>query len=162
MMSSNDRLRECFERGGKRDPGFDVIVAFDFYDGPERGLALYPSGDGVRFTSLGDSKSRLFRAFALVPIEGNWRRAVDTVRTTIDHVYTQRLLLPTRSSDAAAQLEEEVFAATTAGLYIAVGSPYLEEILLRPVTQEQFDDMRPVRFSSEGFERAHRVVKGTA
>ena len=73
MSSSSDLLYE-FARvsGSAGDPGFAVVLAFEYYDGPERGLALYPSGHGVRFSSLGDSKSRLFQAFELIPIEGNW------------------------------------------------------------------------------------------
>jgi hypothetical protein len=29
-----------------RDPKFEVIVVFEYYDDPERGLARYPSGEG--------------------------------------------------------------------------------------------------------------------
>lgn len=75
MSSSSESLHE-FARGSgsASDLGFTVILVFDYYDGPEHGLALYPSGEGVRFSSLGDSKSRLFRAFEFIPIEGNCGR----------------------------------------------------------------------------------------
>ena len=52
MTSSNDFL-QAFARSSQSasDPGFAVILAFDYYDGPEHGLALYQSGHGVRFSS---------------------------------------------------------------------------------------------------------------
>jgi hypothetical protein len=162
MMSSNDRLRECSKHGGRRDSGFAVIVAFDFYDGPERGLALYPSGDGVRFSSLGDSKSRLFRAFELIPIEGSWWPAVEVLQEA-DHSHSaHRLLWPEKSSEAVTHLESDVLAAPATGFYIAVGSPYLEEIYLSSVTEEQLDTVRQLGCSPAGFALAHRIVKAPA
>lgn len=162
MMSSNDQLRECSRHGRRRDSGFAAIVAFDFYDGPERGLALYPSGDGVRFSSLGDSKSRLFRAFELIPIEGSWWPAVEVLQKAEHSHSAHRLLWPEKSTEAVTHLESNVLAAPATGFYIAVGSPYLEEIYLSSATKDQIDAIRQLGGSSAGFELAHRIVKAAA
>lgn len=139
MNSSNDRLRECSKHGGRRDPGFVVIIVFDFYDGPERGLALYPSGEGGRFSSLGNSKSQIFRAFELIPIEGNWWPTVEVLQKTDRSHSSHRLLWPEQSSEVAMNLEIDVLDAPATGSYIAVGSPYLDKIYISSVAENQLD-----------------------
>lgn len=101
--------------GPADDPGFAVIVAFDYCDGPEHGLALYPSGDGVRFSSLGDSKSRFFRAFELTPIEGAWWPQVRALQRAAGIVPPRRILLPSEATDESSQLESNVIQAPAIG-----------------------------------------------
>jgi hypothetical protein len=160
-MSSSSELLHEFARvsGSTSDPGFAVILAFDYYDGPEHGLALYPSGDGVRFSSLGDSKSRLFRAFELVPIEGNWWPQIKALQQAAGVDPPRRILLPSEASDALGELENDVLKASAAGQFVGVGSPDLEKISISAVTQEQLDDLRKLGCSPAGFELAHRLVK---
>ena len=36
------------------DPKFDAVIDFEMYDGFESGLAVFASGEGIRFSSVGD------------------------------------------------------------------------------------------------------------
>jgi hypothetical protein len=162
MNSSNDFLQEFAGAfGGARDPGFAVVVAFDYYDGPERGLALCPSGEGVRFASVGDSNSRLFRAFELVPIRGNWWAEVKALQRAAGIDPPRRVLVPAESSDLLEQLEKGVIAAPGTGQYVGVGTPDLEQLSVSAVSKEQLDALREIGCSPEGFRSAHQLVKGT-
>ena len=161
-MSSSSELLHEFARVSRSagDPGFAVILAFDYYDGPEHGLALFPSGEGVRFSSLGDSKSRLFRAFELIPIEGSWWSEVKALQQAEGVDPPRRILLPSKGSEALAELERNVLQASAVGQLVGVGSPDFERILVSSVTQEQLEDLRKLGCSPAGFELAHRLVKG--
>lgn len=161
MSSSSESLHE-FARGSgsASDPGFTVILAFDYYDGPEHGLALYPSGEGVRFSSLGDSKSRLFRAFEFIPIEGNWWPQIKALQQAEGVDPPRRILLPSEGSEALADLESDVLQASAVGQFVGVGSPDLERISISPVTKKQLEDLRKLGCSPTGFELAHQMVKG--
>ena len=163
MNSSSDLLREFTQAPGvTRDPGFAVILAFEYYDGPERGLALYPSGDGVRFSSLGDSKSRLFRAFELTPIRGDWWPSVKALQQAAGIDPPRRVLVPAEATDVLTRLESDVLDAQATGFYVGVGSPNFEQISVSAVTEEQLSALRQLGCSPAGFQSAHRLVKGHA
>jgi hypothetical protein len=155
-------LQEFAGADGARDPGFAVVVAFDYYDGPERGLALYPSGEGVRFASLGDSNSRLFRAFELVPIRGNWWAEVKDLQRAAGIDPPRRVLVPDEASDMLEQLEKSVLDALGTGQYVGVGTPDLEQLSVSAVSKEQLDALRQLGCSPAGFRSAHQLVKGHA
>ena len=70
-MTRYQILDRVVASGERRDPGFDVVVAFDYYDGPEKGVAIFSNGGAVKFESIGESKSGCFRAFYLAPLEGD-------------------------------------------------------------------------------------------
>ena len=163
MNSSNnshlDRLWQVLT--SRHDPGFAVIIAFDFYDGPERGLAVYPSGEGVRFLSLGDSRSRFFRAFELTSVSGQWWQQVQSLRDAsalMPTSPTSRVRLPS-ASDALTVLENSVLDAPATGHSIGVGSPYLEWLLTCPVTAADLAALRELGGSPEAFQSAHDIVK---
>jgi hypothetical protein len=161
MTSSNGLLAEFAHTPGiDRDPGFAVILAFDYYDGPERGFALYPSGKAVRFSTLGDSESRLLRAFELIPIEGNWWSKVEPVQQAEGVDPSRRILVPSQGSEALNALEKEVVEATGLGQFVGVGSPDFERISICPVTSADLGNLRKLRCSPAGFEFANRLVKG--
>jgi hypothetical protein len=160
MNSSNDLLHEFAQAPEtSRDPGFAVIVAFHYYDGPERGLALYPSGEGLRFSSLGDSRSRLFRAFELVPIRGRWRMQVQALQEAAGVDPPRRVLVPAESSEVMTRLESDALEAPAMGYYVGVGSPDLEQLSVSAVTEEQLTTLRQLGCSPAGFQLAHRIVK---
>lgn len=160
MNSSNELLGEIARTpGAARDPGLTVVVAFDFYDGPESGLALCSSGAGVRFKSLGDSSSRLFRAFELVPIDGDWRSRVESLRTATWHGTANRVLVPPASA-LLEKLEREVSEAPATGHYVAVGSPYLEFLRVATASLEQLNVLRRLDGSPAAFRCAHAIIKG--
>src|SRR5262245_53371827 len=121
MNSSNDQLGDVAAAPGRKvDPGFTLVVAFTYYDGPEEGLALFPSGQGVKFFSLGDSSSRLFRAFEFVPLSGNWWRQARALPEFSRIRSSARVLVPS-TSDALDQLKRSVVAAEPLGsFYVGV------------------------------------------
>jgi len=160
--STNSPLHRRFEAlGDRHDPGFAVIVAFDFYDGPERGLAVYSSGEGVRFLSLGDSRSRFFRAFELTRITGDWWQQVHLLpgASTIEPTSpASRVWLPS-ASEALTMLENNVLGAVAIGYSVAVGSPYLKWLMTCPVTAAQAEALRQLDGSPEAFRSVHQMVK---
>lgn len=160
-MNSSSELLSRISRLA-RDPGFAAIVAFDYYDGPKRGLALFESGEAVRFESLGDSKSRLFRAFELVPIEGNWWPRVRALQQAEDAHPLRRILVPSKSSDVLAKLEEDTRHANALGQFLGVGSPNLESILISSLTSQQLENVRKLGCSPAGFELAHKICRSGA
>jgi len=163
MDSSNSSIQELAGAlGGACDPGFAVIVAFEYYDGPESGLALYPSGQGVRFASIGDSTSRLFRAFELVPIDGNWWNDVKALQRAAGIDPPRRVLVPAECSDVLKQLEKDVLDAPETGQYVGVGTPDLEQLSVSAVSKDQLDALRRLNCSPEGFRSAHQLVKAQA
>lgn len=160
MNSLSELLQKLAQAPGSADdPGFEVIVAFDYYDGPEHGLALYPSGDGVRFSSLGDSKSRFFRAFELIPIEGAWWPQVKALQHAVGIDPPPRVLFPQMASDELGQLESNVLQAPAIGQFVGVGSPYFERVSICAVTQQQLEALRELGCSPAGFQLAHQFVK---
>lgn len=161
MNSSNRLLHDFSSTSGMRgDPGFVLIVAFDYYDGPEKGFALFPSGVGVRFSSLGDSRSRLFRAFELVPIEGDWWPRVRALQEAITfEPSNSRVVVPAESGETLTLLERDVFNAAMTGCYVSVGSPNLDWLGVSPVTSEQLETLRQLGNSSSGFHSTHQIIK---
>lgn len=163
MNSSSELLQKLAQASGSaHNPGFEVIVAFDYYDGLEQGLALYPSGDGVRFSSLGDSKSRFFRAFELVPINGTWWPQVKALQQAARIEPPRRILVPSEASDELGQLESDVFQASAIGQFVGVGSTDFERVSICAVIQEQLEALRELGCSPAGFKLAHQMVKGRA
>lgn len=160
-MSSSNELLHQYSRtpSSAGDPGFSVIFAFDYYDGPEHGVALYPSGTAVRFTSLGDSKSRLFRAFELIPIDGNWWPQIKALQNLEGSPPPARVVLPATASSALTELENRVLQANVIGQFVGVGSPDFERMSVCPVTDDQLEGLRKLGCSPAGFELAHRLVK---
>jgi hypothetical protein len=158
MDSSSKLLLKLAQTSGSvKDPGFQVIVAFDYYDGLEQGLALYPSGDGVRFSSLGDSKSRFFRAFELIPIKGTWWRQIRALQQAAGIDPSPRILVPSKLGE----LERDVLQAPAIGQFICVGSPNFERVAICAVTQEQLGVLRELGWPAS-FQLAHQLVKGRA
>jgi hypothetical protein len=163
MSSSNDLLTE-FARisTAARDPGFVVVVAFDYYDGPEHGLALYPSGEGVRFASLGDSNSRTFRAFELIPIHGSWWPKVRGLQHAEGIDPPSRVLVPGEANDTLKQLQRAVHDATGVGQFVGVGAPDLGRLSVSKVAEEQLIALRQLGGSPDAFRLAHQLAKGRA
>ncbi|MDP3316157.1 MAG: hypothetical protein Q8M47_08830 [Devosia sp.] len=161
MNSSSNLLHKFAQTGASgNDPGFWAIVAFDYYDGPERGIAIYPSGEGVRFSSFGDSKSRLFRAFELVPISGDWRPEVKALEQAASVESSSRVLVPAVSSDILQRFEDAVFSAAATGLYVGVGSPNFGWMYVSAVTDEQIDRLRQQR-APDAFQSVHSLIKAS-
>jgi hypothetical protein len=161
MISSNNKQIQDFSNatGIRHNPSFALIVAFDYYDGPERGLAIYPSGEGVRFTSLGDSHTRLFRSFELTAIEGNWWVQVNAIPEAAKNKQSGQVLVPAQASEVLELLERSVLEALPTGYHVAVGSPSLEWLMVSSVTFDHLTALRQLSCLKSGFHEVHQVVK---
>jgi hypothetical protein len=149
MRSSNDRLKEMADTVEVRqDPGFAAILAFEFYDGPERGLAIFPEGESIRFASLGDSPSRMRRAFELAAIDGDWWPQFNEIQSVETRIASPKFLLPSHPSKRLSRLEKDVFDATPTGIYVAIGSSYLESLRVAAVTNEELEKLRQQNFNA--------------
>jgi len=123
-----------------RNPSFEAIIAFNYYDGPESGLAVYSSGEGIRFSSIGDSKNRRQRAFEMEAIEGDWRVSIELLRQNEGALESQRILVP-RACQILTALKRDVLLAVTKAQYIAVGSPDLEGVLMLAVNSARLAEL---------------------
>jgi hypothetical protein len=160
MASSNNQMHDFANIIGIRgNPGFTLIVAFDYYDGPERGLALYPSGEGVRFTAIGDSRSRLFRSFEFTAIEGQWWPQVRALQNAAGGEQSSRVFVPAGSSEMLILLDNNIFHAPSKASYVGVGSPSLEWVSVSSVAEDQLTALRRLSSSSGGFRAVHQIVK---
>jgi hypothetical protein len=159
MTSSSEYLFAFARARSASDPKFAVIVAFDYYDGPEHGLALYHSGHGVRFSSLGDSRSRLFRAFKFIAIDGVWWQQISGLRQAEKPDLMRRIVLPSKESENLTDFESAAQQARALGQFVGVGSPDLKKLLVSPVTEHELKDLRNLGCSQAGFDLAHRFVK---
>ncbi|MFZ3000386.1 MAG: hypothetical protein WA071_08645 [Undibacterium umbellatum] len=134
-------------------------MTFDYYDGPERGIALFPSGAGGRFFALGDSTSRIFRAFELTAIAGDWRERVRTLQGTVNMEKHSRVLVPSENIEALAVFEQDVIAAFAVAHYVGVGSPHLDWLNIASLDEILLDKFRKSGASTVGFRLAHQFVK---
>lgn len=138
---------------------FSLILAFDYYDGPEIGLALLDSGRGVRFSSLGDSRSRHFRAFELLPICGNWTEQVKAIQNSEEVKSSCRVLFPQNGGGDLLLLQRAVFSAEVNGQYIGIGSPNFEWLYVINVAIEDIVAIRELTSPQSKFDQAHRLLK---
>lgn len=163
MGFSNDHLRNLAESpGGRVNPGFELIIAFDYYDGPERGLALLSCGAGVRFSTLGDSRSRLFRSFELTPIEGTWWAQAQLVPEVAAAPHSRPIVLPSSTSKALCELERQVFSAPAAGHYVGVGGAHFEWLAVSSIGKDELQALRQLGGSPAGFQSVHQFLKRRA
>lgn len=140
------------------DPCFALIVSFDFYDGLERGVALYSSGESIRYSSLGDSLSRRFRAFEFATIEGDFWSTVNALSRATDDASPTRILL-TNDSEALTRLDCNVFDAPALDFYVGVGSPYLDRLIVTSCFEDQLNTVRQLGGGAAGFLAAHQILK---
>jgi hypothetical protein len=147
-------FERCILGGG--NPEFDLVVALDYYDGPERGVALYSTGAALRFSTLGESRSRCFRAFEFVAIDGSWwDAAVNAVEPDGSH----RIVVPAASSLALTQFEHSVAEAVPTGTYLAVGNPALDWIEVCPASSGDLCSLREMNGATAAFHRVHQLIK---
>lgn len=142
MTSSNSRLAHLTKTTGARaDPGFKVIVATEYYDGPEEGIALYPSGEAARFHALGDSRSRLFRAFAFTAVQGQWSSQVNALpeMSAVARNESTKILVTDNRGEEFERLDRQIRLARVSGRFVGFGPPTLEWLELLEVTAHQIE-----------------------
>lgn len=139
------------------DPGFTRILAFEFYDGPEFGLAVFSSGEALRFSVLGESQSRLFRAFDCALLTGNWREKILGVYCEpIDS--GAPVIRAGEATDKALQLEREVRDAIAIKHYVAVGCSYLGMLSALEVSRDESEKIRNLG-GDKAFATVHCKIK---
>lgn len=156
MKSSSDHLEALARETAEQDTGFRLVVAFEYYDGPERGVAILGSGEAVRFESLGDSDSRFQRAFVLAAISGVWDNAITKLPGLQSRANTSRVVVP-NGSVALDDLIDQLLACPSIADFAAVGDPNLHRLQVRKVSKEQLRRLRECD-SQERFRATLRVV----
>jgi hypothetical protein len=136
-----------------------MVVAFDYHDGPESGLAIYASGEGVRFSSVGDSESRLRRGFEMEAIEGDWWPPIRELIRQEGVLKPRRMLVP-GPSETLTSLRENVARAVAKKQFVAVGTPDLFRLSVIPVRDAEMSHLRELGCSAVGFRFANALVKG--
>lgn len=131
------------------NPGFSRIIAFQYYDGPEAGLAIYPLGQGVKFLSLGDSHSKLFRAFELVTIDGNWYPAL------YDDAHG---IIISKDCECLSELEKQVLSASERGYFIGIGHGSMMWLAVTASSKEEIEYLRGLSHP-HAFREVHRLLK---
>lgn len=143
----------------RMDPNFEVVVAFDYYDGPESGLAIYSSGEGIRFSSVGDSESRLRRGFEMEAIEGDWWPPIRELIRQEGASKPRRVIVP-GPTQTLASLRDSVTRAIAKKQFVAVGTPDLLRLSVVPVREVEISQLRELGCSVAGFRFANGLVKG--
>jgi hypothetical protein len=141
---------------------FVLLVVFDFYDGLESGLALLASGKGVRFKSLGDSKSRCFRAFQLTTIEGDWWPQVLPIQAVEQGAKKNPVLIGLQPTLLLENLKHDVYSATALSHQIAIGTPYLEKLAVCEVSDRWLSELQINKQKIDCFKIAHLLLKERA
>ena len=137
---------------------FEIIVGFEFYDGPEDGVAILKSGGGLRFTALAESKYRIFRAFLVEEIAGDWINGFRSLGIEAG-VYKpcQAIILP--DSSEADAFKEDIIRAASSKSYIAVGFPYFWNLKLIEVNRSIISNLMNINDNDKMFREAHNIVK---
>jgi hypothetical protein len=141
------------------DLHFEVIVGFDFYEGVETGMAVYPSGQALWITSLGDSHSRRFRAFELAEIEGSWLATLESLRGSgpkDDKVFVGK---SGRDMAKLNQLRRETENARRTKLWVFAGSPYLVRGRTAKIDPANLRALQQHNGSPEGFSATLRFIQ---
>lgn len=141
------------------NPNFEVIIAFDYYDGPESGLAIYATGEGIRFSSVGDSKSRLQRGFLMEAVEGDWWPHVQELMKAEGISNVRRLIWPKGPSRTLAGLEEKVAVAIPKERFVAVCKIDMSQLISAPVGAAEVSRLRELDGSPAGFRFANALVR---
>lgn len=159
-FSSNHPNLSSAEFGKNHRTHFQHVVVFDYDDGPASGLATYASGEGVRFISVGDSKSRLKRAFVLSHVRGKWNDAVEKQKR---HAYLTdaRVLLPRDDNLELKELERRVSSAAVIGDFVGIGRPSMEHLRVAPLSQVSKEKLISLAHTPSGFQLAERLARGS-
>ncbi len=114
----------------------------------------------MRLSSLGDSRSRFFRAFGLVAIEGDWRESVRFLLEDATVHQTSRIVIPSETSEALRLLERNAFDAMVVGRnYIGAGSPNFDWLAVTTASEQQLDALRQLGCIPEAFRSVHPILK---
>jgi hypothetical protein len=114
---------------------FERVLMFDFYDGPESGIAETADRAAYRFVAIGESRHRRYRAYLLDHL------AADVPFSTVSRA---EAFITAREWEAARGVPR-------AGRYVVVG-----DLWLRCFVADRLDESRPL---PSDFAHAHRLLR---
>jgi hypothetical protein len=135
-----DQLKKA--DGAVRGVKFDLVVARDFYDGPESGVAFYCTGEALTFSVVGESEPPMFRAFVFTLLNGNWAQLVKEVMDTSPRPTGSWMVFDSETDPAIAELMTSVSQSTEQCYYFGIGTGYFDELDLKVVSKGELDDLK--------------------
>jgi hypothetical protein len=161
MAHSGSYLEDLRVAGGvARRMAFDLVVALDFYDGPESGFAFHSSGEGLRFSVVAESKVQLFRAFTFTLLYGNWTEMIAEVVDTSLVPATSRLVFASETDDGISALVASVREAKEQSYYVGVGSAYLDSLAITSISKADLDNLMGSKHYGD-YAAIHRYIKAS-
>jgi hypothetical protein len=144
-MVYSDRIPDFLKIVGvARSTEFAVVVAFEYYDGPESGIALLETGQALRFKLIADSKSQLFRAFLIEILDGHeWR-----CRIPIAHTTSTRVVWLCDDSETTRNIKTEFQQALGVSKFIGIGDRNLECLATRDASKMSSDTISGMTFTT--------------
>lgn len=130
------------------NPNFANVIAFDFYDGIESGVGLFPCGMALRFVYLTESRTNLFKAFRIDLINGNWTKYID--------LYP---FLPPCGNKQFQEFSEKIEAEKTLRTFIGIGNFSLDGLLIAPISTAEIEHLRSRNCEANLFHNIHRYLK---
>lgn len=156
MGHSSKYLKDLKNVGGvARGVKFDLLLALDFYDGPETGFAFYSSGECLRFSVVAEARYPILRAFALDLLDGNWAQMVEVVTDTLPP--NSQMVFASEAEETASLLRS-VSEAIDLSHYIGVGGAYLDGLAVIAVSKMELDHFKTSR-TAESYYEIHRRIK---
>jgi hypothetical protein len=161
MAHSGSYLEDLRVAGGvARRMAFDLVVALDFYDGPENGFAFHSSGEGLRFSVVAESKVRLFRAFTFTLLCGNWTEMIKKVVDTSLVSATSRMVFAFETDDGISALVASAREAKEQSYYVGVGSAYLDNLAITAISKADIDNLMGSKHYGD-YTAIHRYIKAS-
>lgn len=145
--------------GAYGNPGFSLVIALAYYDGPEYGIGIFPDGTAMQIQALADSPSRLYRAFEFTRLGGTWwgsaRNALEDSLAVIECA----LRVPSADSPRLVALEREMKDAVCDDYWVGVGEPNLSALRLAKISIQDLRQLRLKGAGAEGFRTVHSYIK---
>ena len=139
---------------------FDLVVALDFYDGPENGFAFHSSGEGLRFSVVAESKIRLFRAFTFTLLCGNWTEMIEKVVDASLVPATSRMVFAFETDDGVSALVASAREAKEQSYDVGVGSAYLDNLAITAISRADIDNLIGSKHYGD-YAAIHRYIKAS-
>ena len=130
------------------NPNFANVIAFDFYDGIESGVGLFPCGTALRFTYLTESRTNLFKAFRIDLIDGNWTKYID--------LYP---FLPPCGNKQFQEFSKRIETEKALKTFIGIGNFSLDRLLIAPISSAEIEHLFSRNYAASLFRNIHRHLK---
>jgi hypothetical protein len=135
------------------------ILALDYYDGPERGLIVFPKGRLARFSAIADSKSNLFRSYEIAGLAGFWQGQIKALPITTFYPSRGGVLIAREKNADLESLEASVFGAEIVQCYLGISHIAMGCISVVSMIFDDLEGIRQLGASSGAFNSAHMLLK---